>query len=70
MPNLMHCPRCQGTSLIPVPSGMSYGFYRFMGAWCVRSENGTMWMSCPRCDTRRDEGDITQPQDLTKEHVQ
>ena len=33
--------------LVPVPRGMSTGFYAFMGAGCLRSESGEMLMEIP-----------------------
>lgn len=44
------CSGCNGTRKVPVPTGMSAGFYAFMGAGCHRDERGGMWMVCPRCD--------------------
>lgn len=30
---------------MPLPRGMSPGFYAFMSPGCVRDESGTLWMS-------------------------
>ncbi len=41
------CPRCRGTRLVPLPQGMSSGFYAFMAPGC-RTNDG-LQMNCPRC---------------------
>lgn len=41
-------------NLIPVPRGMSDGFYAFMGAGCRRSDSGEILMLDPREDALRD----------------
>jgi len=40
--------------LVPVPRGMSAGFYAFMGAGCLRSESGEMLMEIPDQDAPAD----------------
>ena len=49
--------------LIPVPRGMSPGFYAFMGAGCPRREDGTIMMLNPRRD------DMTHNVDLFRKYM-
>ena len=42
-------PHCVG-GLIPLPRGMSDGFYAFM-AGCKQDDDGTRRMLCPRCNS-------------------
>lgn len=37
---------CGGSGLMPLPRGMSQGFYRFMASGCVTKDDGSKWMRC------------------------
>lgn len=50
----MVCWKCNGSGLVPLPRGMSPGFYRFMAAGCVRRDDGTLLMLCS-CAHERDD---------------
>jgi len=43
------CHRCCGSGRVPLPGGMSSGFYAFMAAGCDRDDRGMPRMLCPRC---------------------
>jgi hypothetical protein len=43
------CRECGGSGLVPLPRGMSSGFYSFMAAGCERRPDGTLLMVCPKC---------------------
>lgn len=49
----MTCPLCAGTGVVPLPRGMSPGFYLFMRV-CEKRDDGASLMTCPRCDGRPD----------------
>ncbi len=49
------CKVCGGRGLIPLPRGMTAGFYRFMGAGATRSDDGTLLMLCYGCKERKDD---------------
>lgn len=48
------CKKCGGSGLVPLPRGMSPGFYAFMAPRCVRRDDGTLLMNCEcRASARR-----------------
>ena len=54
--------------LIPLPRGMSPGFYAFMGAGCQRREDGTLLMINPR--RRRPPNETHLITEKTSQHIQ
>ena len=46
----MVCRLCGGTGRVPLPRGMSVGFYEFMRG-VERCDDGSLWMICPGCET-------------------
>lgn len=45
----MTCAVCSGSGRVPLPRGMSAGFYHFM-VGCDRRDDGALLMVCARCD--------------------
>ena len=37
---------CNGSGLVPLPRGMSPGFYAFMAPGCIRRDDGTLLRLC------------------------
>jgi hypothetical protein len=44
------CKICGGSGKVPMPRGMSEGFYLFMGAGCRSEDDGSKRMVCYGCD--------------------
>lgn len=50
----MGCPICGGSKRIPLPRGMSPGFYAFMGAGVPMRDDGSKLMICLCADKSSD----------------
>lgn len=44
------CKVCNGSGLVPLPRGMSGGFYAFMTPGCIKRDDGTNLMRCYACN--------------------